>query len=162
MTCIEGRGVRQGIRSLQNNTHLAGYGGHNASIGVDGSTHSGIGIAQQPARIFYGTHTSLFQMLRVSATIAIPAIVRNIHEYLRPVGGRLPDFVGENGLIADENSHLVLPGLQRRSRRASRKITDLLRQSSSEAEHSFERNILAERDKMHFVITPNPFSRRTN
>src|SRR5438874_753220 len=162
MKCIEGRGVRQGIRSLQNNTHLAGNGSHNASIGVDGSSHSGIGIAQHPAPIFYGAHASLFQMLRVSAAIAIPAIVRNIYEYLRPIGGKLPDFVGENGLIANENSYLVFPSLERSSRRAPGKVTNLLGESSSETEHTFERNVFAKRDKMHFVVTPNPFAGRTD
>src|SRR6202521_3757139 len=162
MTRIEGRGVRQSIGSLQNNSHLAWYGCYDATIGIDGSSHSCIGITQQPSRIFDRAQASLCQVLRIRATIAVPAIVRNIHEYLGPVGGKLPDFIGKNGFIANENSDLVFTSLQGRSRRASGKVTDLLGESSSEAEYTFEGNIFAERDKMHFVVTPNPFARRTD
>src|SRR5205823_6714685 len=160
MTGVERCGVRQGIRSLQNNSQLARCRAYDASIGIDRSSYPGVGVAQQPSRIFYRAHTSLLQVLRISATIAIPAIVRNIHEYLGPICGKLPDFIGENGFITNENSDLIFSSLQWRSRRATGKIADLLGQSSSEAEYMFERNIFAKRDKMHFVVTPNPFAGR--
>jgi len=38
------------------------------------------------------------------------------------------------------------------------KVADLLGQSPGEPKYAFERNVFAERDKMHLVVTPNPFA----
>src|SRR5262249_35031784 len=45
------------------------------SIGVDGTGQTGVGVTQQPAAIFDGTHAGLIKVLRPCARIAVPAVV---------------------------------------------------------------------------------------
>src|SRR4051812_10570831 len=99
------RGDRSaGIRRDKCGSLLAGNTGSNASPGIDGRGHSSVGVTEEPAIVLNGTHTSLIQVLRICATVAIPAIIRNVHEDLRTLIGRLPDFIGENRFVADEHA----------------------------------------------------------
>ena len=94
------------IRSLQCGSHLARHLRHDPAIGIDGSRHPRIGVAQQPAIILHCPHAGLLQMLRLGAAVAIPAVVRDVHENLRSIGHELANLIRENRLVANENSDL--------------------------------------------------------
>src|SRR5450755_4028337 len=130
MGSVEGGYVGQGVGRPQDGADFARDGGHDSSVRVDGGGDAGVGVAQQPAFIFDGPHAGLLQVLGVGAAVAVPAVIGNIDEDLRAVGGELADFVGKNGFVADEHAELVAAGIERLARAAAGKIADLLSQSS--------------------------------
>ena len=64
----------------------------------------GIGVAQQPAGIFHGTHARLLQVLSIGAAVPVPAVIGNVDENLRAVFGELPDVIGEYRFVADKDA----------------------------------------------------------
>ena len=68
---------------------------NDSAIRIDGGGEAGVGIAQQPAIVFDGTHAGLVQVLGPCAGVAVPAVVGNIDEDLGAVGGKLTDFSGK-------------------------------------------------------------------
>ncbi len=72
-------------------------------------------------------------MLGVGAAVAIPSIIGNIHKDLCAVGGKLPDFIGEDGFVADKNSQLFISRIQWLTRCALGKVaTSLVSPSAKE------------------------------
>jgi len=93
VTGIERCGVDKAYGACQNHTHLARYRGYSRVHRSMEAVTSSVGIAQQPSRVFYGADASLFQMLRISATIAVPAIVSKysripVHHWRQTAGPR--------------------------------------------------------------------------
>src|SRR6185312_9967268 len=109
----------------------AWHGLFDPSVGIDGRSDARISGAQKPARIFDCPHPRLLQMLRVSAAVAIPAVVRDIHKNLRTIFGEPPHFVGKNGLVTDKDAQLFIACLQRSTRLPAREISNFLGQASS-------------------------------
>src|SRR2546428_1353474 len=162
MTGVERGYVRQGVRGLQYGADSSRHACHDSSIGIDRGGYPGISIAQQPVRIFHGTHASLFQMLSVSPAVTVPAVVRNVHEDLRPIRGELADFIRKDGLVADEDAEFGPVSLEWRARSAAGKITDFLRQSAGKRKQRLEGNVFTERNEVNFVIAGYPFAIRAD
>src|SRR5579872_7492225 len=158
MTSIEGTRIDKRIRRPQSSTGFSRRAGYDASVRIDSGSHACIRIEQQPAVIFDGSHARLFEMLRVGAAVAVPAVVRNIYQHLRSIPNKLANFIRKNGFVADEHAEFCTARIQRLSRRASGKISDFLGQASRKREHLSERNVLAERHQMNLVITRGPFA----
>ena len=78
-------------------------------------------------------------MLRVSAAVAVPSVVRNVDEDLRALLGELADLVGKNGFVADENAEPLVSRIKRVLRSAVLKLANLLRQASGKGKQARER-----------------------
>src|SRR5579864_8367746 len=162
MTSVESSDGSEGIGRDQCRSLFAWDAGGGASPGIDGGGDSGVGGAENPAIVFDGTHASLIEVLRISATIAIPAIVGDIHENLRSVIGELANFVGEDGFIADENAELRASCVERTARSAVFKLAHLFCEASGKRKYRGERKIFAKGNEMHFVVARNPLALRSD
>jgi len=107
VTGVERGYVGDGVWGIESGPDLARDAGNNSPVRIDGGGHSGVGVAQQPAVIFDSAHAGLFQVLGVGPAVTIPTIIRDVHENFGAIGGQLPDFVGKDRLIADEDAELV-------------------------------------------------------
>ena len=131
MTGVESSCAGERVRSPQNGARLTGRAGHDSPAGVDRGSYAGIGIKQQPAIVFDGAHAGLLEMLCVGSAVAIPAVVGNVHQRLRPIVGKLSDLVWEDGFVTDERTELVPARIEGRAGSASREVSYLLGQASS-------------------------------
>ena len=68
---------------------------------------AGVGVAEHPAAIFDGAHAGHVEVLPGRAGVAVPAVVADVDQDLGAVEGELADFVGEDGLVADEDAVAV-------------------------------------------------------
>ncbi len=69
---------------------------HHASVRINGRRHPRVRIAQQPAVILDRPHPRHVQVLPGSAGVAIPAVVGDIHEYLRSILHEFPHLIGKD------------------------------------------------------------------
>ena len=91
VTGVERGYVGQGIAGVKRCPDLARDGGHHSAVRINRGRNAGVGVTQQPTVIFYRAHARLFQVLRVSPAVAVPAVVGNVHKHLRSIGCQLPD-----------------------------------------------------------------------
>src|SRR5258705_2794896 len=99
-------------------------------------------------------------MLRISTTVAIPAVVRNIDKDPRAIGREAADLVWKNRFVADEDTQFLVSRWQRRPDYALRKISNFLGQTASESKQSLERHIFAERHQIDLCVARHPFTGR--
>src|SRR5215469_3653337 len=104
MASVERGYVGEGIGSAQSASDLTLQAGYDASVGVHRCGHTRVGGKQKPAIVLDGAHARLIQMLGIGAAIAIPTVVRNIHEDLGPIAGELPNFVGKDRFVTDKHA----------------------------------------------------------
>ena len=124
MARVEGGYRSEGIRGEQCRPLFAWQSSYDSSVGIDGRCHPGICRAEQPAIVLDSTHASLIQMLGVSATVAIPSIVRQVHEQLRTLIGKLAHFAREYRLVTDKNSQPFTSRVERRARLAGFELSN--------------------------------------
>ena len=103
-----------------------------AAPGIDRGGDAGIGFAQQPAIVFDGPHARLIQVLREGAAISIPSVIGNIHQKLRALISELPDLIGKDRLIADENSKPLAACVERYAGCAVSELADFFGQAARE------------------------------
>src|SRR5579859_1274673 len=101
-------------------------------------------------------------MLRVGATVTIPAVVGEVHKHLRALIGELADFAGKNGFITDENAESFAARLERVARHTVLELTDLLGESAGERKKGWKWQVFAEGHKMNFVVARGPLSGRAD
>src|SRR5579872_824289 len=92
-------------------------------------------------------------MLRISAAVAIPAVIRDVHKNLRAVFRELPHFIREDRFITNKYAQLLIASLQWSPRLPAREVADFFSQSACEPKPIFERQVLTERHQVHFVVT---------
>src|SRR5258708_25837304 len=158
MPGVKSGGAVQSVRGLQSSAGFSWSAPHNSAVRIYRRGHAGVSVAQQPARIFHRAHSSLLQALGVSAAVAIPAVIRDIHEYLGAILCELPHVVRENGFVTDKDAQLLIAGRQRPARDAARKIPDFFGQTSSKRKPVLERNIFTEGNEMNLVVTSAPLT----
>ena len=78
-----------------------------AAIGIDDGGDAVVGVAQKPAAVFDGAHAGHVQVLPGRAGVAVPAIVADVDEDLGAELREVADFVGEDGLVTDEDAVAV-------------------------------------------------------
>src|SRR5579864_3295240 len=154
-------GIESGCRSErvgrnQDGLLLPGNSRCDSSPWIDRGGHTGIGGAQQPSVIFYGSHARLAQVLRISSAVAVPAVVGNIHQHLGALLRELPHLIGENGFVADERSQPSATGVERSSRIAMLKLAYLPSQTSRKREQAREGQVFSKRNKVNFVVARGP------
>jgi len=95
------------IESVCRGQRIGGVAGNalaDAAVGIDGGRDAVVGVAQNPAAVFDGTHARHVQVLPGGAGVAVPSIVRDVDEHLGAELGELPHLIGKNGLVADEDA----------------------------------------------------------
>ena len=162
MTGVEGGYVRQGIRGGQGGAYLARHAGDDAAIGIDGSGDTGIGIAEQPASGFDGTHASLGDVLGVGAAVAVPGVVGEVDQNLGAAGGKLADFIREDGFVADKYPKLFAARVERIADLPEVNPPTSLVRPPAKRKQARKRQIFAEGNEMHFVVTRDPVAGRAN
>src|SRR5580704_13798319 len=101
-------------------------------------------------------------MLRVCAAVAIPAVVREIHQHLCALIRELAYLARKYGLVADKNSQPRASRVQRRARRARLKLAHFFSQPSGKRKQLRKRQVFSEGHQMYFVVTRSPISGRTH
>ena len=105
---------------------------------------TGIGIAEQPASGFDGTHASLVDVLGVGAAVAVPGVVGDVDQNLGAVGGKLADFIRENGFVANKYPKFFAARVERIADLAGGKSADFFSEAAGKREHARKRQIFAE------------------
>src|ERR1041385_4792829 len=97
-------------------------------------------------------------MLGKSPAVAVPAIIGDIDKYIGPVHGGLADLIRKDRFVAYEDTQFCIAGLKRRTGSPGSEISYLLGEPRRKGKQTPERNVLAKRDKVNFVIARNEFS----
>src|SRR5579863_8721182 len=84
-----------------------------AAVRIDCSSDPCIRVAQQPPAILHRPHAGHIEVLPGRARVAIPSIVRDVHQHFGAVARQLPHLVGKNRLVANENAISVPPAVLR-------------------------------------------------
>src|SRR5277367_7149038 len=126
-----------------------------SSVGIDGRGHAVVGIAQNPATIFDGTHPSHIQVLPRRACVAVPAIVGDVDEDLGSIHGELAYFIGKDRFIADEDTEGVSTCAEDLAILAAVEVVDLLSEVFREEEDIAVRDVFAKRHEMNLVVAAN-------
>jgi hypothetical protein len=158
MRPVESSDESEGVRRYQRGSLLPGKTRGHPTNWIDGGRNTGVRRAQNPSVVLDGAPSGLIQMLGVSAAVAIPPVIRDIHEYLRAVPRKLADLVRENRLVADERPQPMAGRNQRTSRIPMLKLPDLPGESSGKRKDPGEWQIFSERHQMRFVVARLPFA----
>src|ERR1700686_5441659 len=113
MARVEGGCIVEAVDSLQYGSDFARGALQDPARWINRSCDACVRGAQKPSCIFYCAHSCLLQMLRVGAAIAIPAVVRDVHENLRAIFRKLPNFIRKYKFIADEDPSSFIACLER-------------------------------------------------
>ena len=97
------------VRRRQRGADLARGCRHDPSVRIDGCRHPRIRRRQQPPVILDRPHLRLLQVLLPGAAVAVPAVIRDIHQNLCALQRSLPHFVGKDRFIADKHSRAARP-----------------------------------------------------
>src|SRR5215471_9766983 len=79
-----------------------------AAGGIDRPSNAVIGGSQDPAAVLGGAHAHDHEMLLARSAFAEPAVVGNIEQRFRAIGGELPYEIGEHGFVTDEHADFVI------------------------------------------------------
>src|SRR5271154_3858694 len=101
-------------------------------------------------------------MLRPGAAVAIPAVVGDIHQHIRSAQDKLPDLIGENGLVADECAQALVAGREWIVRFTALKLSNLFRQASGKSKQPRKGQELTEGHEVNLVVARSPFSLRAD
>src|SRR5579884_215707 len=95
-------------------------------------------------------------MLAERAALAIPLIVRNIHENVGPIARELAHLIREDRFITNEGADAVVTNVEWPPRGSPAKLAHLARQLLGEKEKLSEGDVLAKRNQMDFVVARHP------
>ena len=98
------------------------HAGHHAPVRVNRHREAVVGIAQQPAAVFHGSHARLRQMLRRRRRAAKPSVVRNVDQQLGAVAHEPPNVIREYRLVTNEDAEAAAGQIPHHVARALLKI----------------------------------------
>src|SRR5262249_30769193 len=101
---------------------------YNASHRIDRRGNAVVGGQQNPAVVLDRSHSRHCQMLKWSPGFAIPGVVRDVDQDLRPISRKLSDFIGEDRLVADEDSSFHSIQIESAPFGAAGKVADFARE----------------------------------
>src|ERR1035438_4862906 len=128
--------------------------GH-AAPRIDGGGDAIVGVPQYPSVIFDGSHARHIEVLPRSAGVAVPAVVGDVDQYLRPVLRKEAYLVGEDRLIADEEAESVAAGLKHLALLSALEIDELVRELLREEEQVAVGDVFTEGHEVNLVVTPS-------
>src|SRR5207237_4730628 len=106
--------------------------------------------------VFHRAHARQIQQLAGRAVLAIPAIIRNIDEHLRSVGGELAHLIRKNFFVANKSPQHPAAALKNAALFPWDEVADVARKFIGKSKKPLEWNIFAEGHEMHFVVTGGP------
>lgn len=104
MSGIEGDLVLVAKTSVKSGADVARRGGGNSTIRVDDCGDAGVGRTKHPSVIFNGAHTDHVEVLPGSASVTIPAVVRDIDEHVSSFKNEEANLVCEGRFVTDEGA----------------------------------------------------------
>src|ERR1035437_6942488 len=150
---VEGDVVAEAVSGGQCIGLVAGNALAHAAVGVDGRGDAVVGVAENPAAVFDGTHARHIQVLPRGAGVAVPSVIADVDEDLCAETRELPHLVGEDGFIADENSVAMAVEAEDFALVAGRALGDFSGELAGKEEEAAEGNVFAEGDEVDFVVT---------
>ena len=97
-------------------------------------------------------HAHHVQVLPRGTGVAVPAVVREVHQDVGATEGELANFVAKDGFVTDERPKSMVAGVEQRARVSGREVPCIGQQAAREKEDALEGDVLAERHQVHLGV----------